>query len=171
MARADRRGDPATYVPRGAHLHATRLQAVDQVVQHTIGDVLVEVPFLSKAPEIQLEAFELDDLRAGYVRDGEGGEVWLTGHRAHTGELGADALDLIVPAGVRVVDGDKLLGGLARSSAAFWLGHDAFRPNSDQTDWPRNAAQKRFEASDGFSAAFLGMRAASIRADRHARCH
>ena len=58
--------------------------------------------FLAVAPQVQLQALQLDDLRAWGVADGERREVGLAGHWTDARELGADALDLVIAAWVRV---------------------------------------------------------------------
>src|ERR671935_1401813 len=93
---ADRRGDTATDIPHGDHAHLPGLEGRDEVVQDAVGDVFVEVAFFAKAPQVELEALQLDNLRARNVADSERREIRLAGHRTHTRELGAHALDFVI---------------------------------------------------------------------------
>src|SRR5438067_2809966 len=117
-ARAHGGGDAAAHVPHRNDAHLLWFERVDQVVQNAIGDVLVEVAFVAEAPQVELQAFELDDLRTRNVTDRKRREVGLARHRTDAGELGADALDLVVAMRVRVGDRDQLLRGLRWHRAA-----------------------------------------------------
>src|ERR687885_2170787 len=100
-ARPDGRGDAAAHVPHRDDVHLLWFERGHQIVQNPVGDVLVEVALLTEAPQVKLQAFELDDLRAWNVGDRKGREVGLARHRTDAGELGADALDFIVAIRVR----------------------------------------------------------------------
>src|SRR5581483_10912677 len=81
---------------------APRLKSAHQVVEDSIGHRLVERALAAKRPQVQLERLELDAALLGDVADADGGEVGLTRHRAHAGELGALEADLVVALRARV---------------------------------------------------------------------
>src|SRR6202011_513406 len=64
------------------------------------------------APQVLLEALELDDRRARNVGDGDRREIGLAGHGADAGELAALAAHLVVAVGVRGGNGDQVAGRL-----------------------------------------------------------
>src|SRR5690349_7131314 len=124
IARSDGCGPAATHVPESAEAPPARREAGDQGVERASGDCSVAVACVAEAPQVQLEALELDDLWARNIGNREGSEVGLACHRADTGELGADALDFVVAVGVRVVDGDQVpvrFGGHVRPPQFAWV--------------------------------------------------
>src|SRR5690242_16520122 len=95
-------GDAAADVPVGGDGHAAGGEGGDEVVEDAVGDVLVEVPLVPEAPQVQLERLELDDALVGHVGEHHGGEVGLARHRAQARELGGLAPHLVVATRVRV---------------------------------------------------------------------
>src|SRR5712692_11823449 len=113
-ARSDRRGDATADVPHRSYAQAFWLQAADQVVENAVRNIFVKDAFVAEAPQVQLQALQLEDPGAWYIGDGEGREVRLRGHRADAREFGAHALNLIVPIGMRVRDDDQVFRRLRR---------------------------------------------------------
>src|SRR6266851_4709557 len=128
-ARSDRRGDATADVPHRGYAQAFWLQAADQVVENAVRNIFVKDAFVAEAPQVQLQALQLEDLRSWDVRDGERCEVGLAGHRADARELGAHALSLVVPIGMRVRDDDHIFRRLRRhfGRAVYSLAQRSFR--------------------------------------------
>src|SRR5260370_19508446 len=116
-ARSDRSRDATADVPHRGYAQAFWLQAADQVVENAVRNIFVKDAFVAKAPQVQLQALQLEDLRSWDVRDGERCEVGLAGHRADARELGAHALDLVLAISMRVGDRYELLRGFRRHGA------------------------------------------------------
>ena len=79
----------------------------------------MEMAFLAERPDVELEALEF---HAALVRDvvqKQGGEVRLAGLGAQTGELGDLDVDVVIPCGLRVVEGFQGFGGLAGHGAVL----------------------------------------------------
>ena len=85
---------------------------------------LVENPLVAELLEIELEALQLHALPAGNVGESQGAEVRLARLRAHRGELRADDLDGIIPAGVLIVEGLQDVAETRRSLAGSFPGSD-----------------------------------------------
>ena len=62
----------------------------------------MESAFVPEAPEIQLQALQLDAEPVRRVRDADSGEIGLACHRADAGELRTFESDLVVPCRGRV---------------------------------------------------------------------
>src|SRR5438105_13950801 len=99
---SDRGADPTPDVPDRHHAQSSRLQFVYQVVQDAVRNILMKDAFVAEAPQVQLQALQLENLRSRHIVDRERSEVRLPGHRANAREFGADALNLILPVRMRV---------------------------------------------------------------------
>src|SRR4030081_3774292 len=102
--RPDRGRDATPDVPHRRYTEAFWLQASDQVVQNAVRNIFMKRAFVAEAPQVQLQALQLQDLGPRHVGDRERSEVGLAGHRADARELGAHALNLIVPIRMRIDD-------------------------------------------------------------------
>src|SRR5205807_5356738 len=111
MGRLHHGVDAAPDEPVGANGHAPGGHGLDQVVEDAVGDVLVEGALVPVAPQVELQRLELDDGRAWDIGDGDGGEVGLTRHGTHAGELRGLAAHLVVPPRVGVGHRHELPGG------------------------------------------------------------
>ena len=87
-----------------------------------VGDGLVERALVAEAPQVQLQALELDEQLVGHVGDAHRGEVGLAGHRAQAGELVGLADDLVVAPRLRGWDGDEFLGRFAGHGGRCYRG-------------------------------------------------
>src|SRR6185503_18335486 len=115
----DRALDPATHVEVTDNFHPARLARFGQIVEDAIHGALVENAVVAKAPEIQLEALELETLLRGRVRDEDGSEIrratlqqlelgriaFDSTHRTERRELVALHLDLVFAIRVRIIEG------------------------------------------------------------------
>src|SRR6478672_3733484 len=72
---ADDRLDSAANVEVADHLHPSGLAGLRQIVEDAIHSALVEDSVVAKAPEIELEALELQAHVAGYICDVDGSEI------------------------------------------------------------------------------------------------
>src|SRR3979490_1963520 len=112
--RSDRSGDATTHVPDRRYAQPSWLKASYQVVENAVRNILMKNAFVAEAPQVQLQAFQLQDFGARHVDDRERGEVRLSGHRADACELGTHALDLVLAGRMRVRDRDEFLRRLGR---------------------------------------------------------
>ena len=71
--------DAAAHVEFCGQPHEARLDGRDQVVQDAVGDVFVEVPFVTERPDVEFEAFQFDTGLVGDVIEDQGGEIGLAG--------------------------------------------------------------------------------------------
>src|SRR5204863_9124201 len=71
----DDRLDAAANVEVTDHLHPPRFRDARDVVENAVHGALVEDAVVAKAPEIELEALELDAAVSGHVRDVDDSEV------------------------------------------------------------------------------------------------
>src|SRR5712691_3240556 len=121
IARSDRGGDPAPDVPDRRNAEASWLKAFDQVVQDRVRNIFMKDAFVAEAPQVELQALQLQDLRSWHIGDGEDRKVGLAGHRADAREFRADALNLIVPIGMRVGYDHQVLRGFRRHGGVYAL--------------------------------------------------
>src|SRR5437764_9960167 len=63
--------DPATHIEVALHGQPARRQRGDQIVGDAIGHRLVERPFVTKRPEVELERLQLDALLIGDVTNAD----------------------------------------------------------------------------------------------------
>ena len=88
--------DAAAHVPARGDADEARRDRLDDVVEHGVGHLLVERAFVAVAPEVQLQALQLDAQLVGHDVDREVREVRLPGQRAQAGELGQLEADQVV---------------------------------------------------------------------------
>ena len=69
--------DAAAHIPLRGHADEARRDRLDDVVEHRVGDLLVERAFVAVAPEVQLQALQLDAEFVGHDVDAEVREVGL----------------------------------------------------------------------------------------------
>src|SRR5690349_2587226 len=88
--------DPTPHPEPAGDPERSRGHRGHQVVANAVGHSLVERAFIAIAPQVQLEALELDAQLIGHVVDQDRCEIRLPGHRAQARELGALELDMVV---------------------------------------------------------------------------
>src|SRR5439155_17032442 len=66
-----------------------------------------ERAFVAVAPQVQLQALQLDAGLIGNVDDADGGEVGLPRHRAHAGEFRAFEADFVVSSRAGIREGSQ----------------------------------------------------------------
>ena len=79
--------DAAANVEMALDDHPLRLAGRNHRVEDDVGDIFVEVAFISKAPQILLDRLRFKALFAGRILDGNRGEIGLPGHRAQRCEF------------------------------------------------------------------------------------
>src|SRR5438094_4352373 len=102
--RSDAGGDATPDVPQRGYAEPFWLEAFDQIVENPVRNIFVKSAFVPEAPQVQLQALQLEDPGPRHIGDREHGEVGLASHRADARELGAHALNLIVPVRMRIGD-------------------------------------------------------------------
>src|SRR5216684_1085817 len=95
-------GNATAHVPDRHHAQASRLEVGDQVVEYAVSNIFVKDAFVAEAPQVQLQTLQLQNVGSGHIVDREGGEVGLPSHRTDAGELGTDALDLVLTPRMRI---------------------------------------------------------------------
>jgi len=104
----------AAHVELRGQAHEARIAGAHQVVEDAIGDVFVEMPFLAERPDVELEALQLHATLVGDVIEIQGGEIRLAGFRAQAGEFRDFHMDVVIAAGIRVVEGFQGFAGQGR---------------------------------------------------------
>lgn len=87
------------------YLDVARLHQLDQVIHDDVDAILVEIPVISEAEEIQLERLALHHLDVRDIADIDRSKIRLSGDRAEAGEFRAVELDEVIPVRVLVVKG------------------------------------------------------------------
>lgn len=77
----DGRENAAAYIELGGQTHEAGRRCGDQVIQNQVGHGLVKRPFITEAPHVEFEAFELHTLLIRDVVQNQRGEVGLSGFR------------------------------------------------------------------------------------------
>src|SRR5438270_6663460 len=117
MHHGDHRFHPTAHVEITHHTHPFRRRARNQIVENTIHCSLVKNPVVPVAPQIKLEALELQTFRAGNICNTNCPEIRRatleqcelfrvtldSAKRAERRELRAVHVDLVVTVGVRIV--------------------------------------------------------------------
>ncbi len=93
---------PPRTIELGGQAHETGLGGGDQVVQHAVGHVLVEMPFVAERPDIQLQALQFHAFLVGDVIQDQGGEIRLAGLGAQAGEFRDFHVDVVIALGLRI---------------------------------------------------------------------
>src|SRR2546428_7513607 len=75
MAGDDHRMDSAANEEIARHFAPPGFQRSDEIIQDAIRDRLVERAFVAVAPQVQLQALQLDAGLIGNIDDADGGEV------------------------------------------------------------------------------------------------
>jgi hypothetical protein len=116
MFRHDVGEDAAAHVELGSETHKARLGGSDQVIQDTVGDILVEMAFVAERPDVELEAFQFDALLISDIVKDERGKIWLAGLGTQAGELRDFHMDMVIAPRIGV---GKSLQGFSRLAAHF----------------------------------------------------
>ena len=93
-----RRVDPAADEKIAFHSHETGRGGPDQIIQDSVGDLLVEGPNIAVGPEVKFQALQLYTKLLRNVSDPDRCKIGLSRLRAKTGKLRALELNFIVPA-------------------------------------------------------------------------
>lgn len=104
--------DAAAHKKLGGKPHESRLRRCDQIIQDAVGDGFMKRTFVSKGPDVKLQAFQFD---TGLIRDVveiQRGEIRLAGLGAQTGEFRDFHMDVEISAWVRIFKGLEVLAGL-----------------------------------------------------------
>ena len=96
--------DAATHEEVGFNRHMTGLHRFHEIIQDLVRDRLMERAFVPVAPEIELETFQLHTEFVGYVTNMDCREIRLTGLGAKTREFRTIHLNIIIPAGIRILE-------------------------------------------------------------------
>ncbi len=111
--------DAATYIKLGGELHIAGLGGFDQIIQNLVGHGLVEAAFVTEAPHVHFEAFELNTLFVWNVVQKQGGKVWLAGFGAQAGKFRNLHVNMKITLRGRIGKGFELFTGLARHIWGF----------------------------------------------------
>jgi len=84
------------------HAHAKGPAGLDEILEDSVGDVLVERSFIAEGPEVELQGFQLQAQFGRGVCNVDGGEIGLPRSWAKTGELGALEVNLVLASRSRV---------------------------------------------------------------------
>lgn len=114
--------DTAANFKLTAHAEAARTQHSHQVREDVVGDFLVEGSDVAEAPQVELQALQLDALLIWHVVDQDRGKVGLAGLRADTRKLRALELNLVVATRLGIREGIED-GTIKR--CWFWRRHAA----------------------------------------------
>lgn len=101
--RVDR--NTTTWSEFAPYLDVTGLHQLDQVIHDDVDAILVEIPVIAEAEEIQLERLALHHLDVRDIADIDRSKIRLPGDRAEAGEFRAVELDEVIPVRVLVVKG------------------------------------------------------------------
>ncbi len=89
VARCDHGLDIAADAEVAHNRHFPRIEQVHQIIENSVGNVLVKNSLIPKLVQIELQAFQLHAPIFGNVLDLDRGEVGKAGSRANASELGA----------------------------------------------------------------------------------
>jgi hypothetical protein len=109
----DRCVDSSADIEITDHLHKSRLNRANQVVENSIRHSLMEGSFISERPKIQFEGFEFDAKFIRDISDLNGRKIRLSGFGAKTSKLRAVKTYLIVAIRLGIRECVKLFGRLA----------------------------------------------------------
>src|SRR5687768_2882682 len=101
--------DPTTHPELASYRDRARLDRGYEVVANLVRYRFVERALIAVAPQVELQALELDAQGVRNVIDRDRCEVGLSGHRAQAGELGTFKRDVIVATRLRVCERLQLL--------------------------------------------------------------
>ena len=119
MFGAHRGVDAAAHPPSSFQTHEAGIDRLDKVVKDAVCDVLMEVPFISEGPHVELERLQFEVLFIGDVVENQRGKVRLAGERAQAGEFRNFHVNEVVALGVGIVENLKIAAGCGRHS--LWL--------------------------------------------------
>src|SRR6476661_8677445 len=168
--RRDHALDPATQVEVAHHDHRPRRARRNEIVENAVHRTLVEDPVVAKAPEIELEALELEARGRGIVRDANGGKIRRTtfeqrellritldpAKRTERRELGGLHVDLVIPVRIRIGKrleqfrlwhARKLAGSVETAKARKGDARMEHRPFVLAAEAQRVMSRKRFDHS------------------------
>ena len=97
-----RRVDPAADEKIAFHSHETGRGGPDQIIQDSVGDLLVEGPNIAVGPEVKFQALQLYTKLLRNVSDPDRCKIGLSRLRAKTGKLGDPNSYGVIPLRVRV---------------------------------------------------------------------
>ena len=111
----------ATNVKFGGQAHETRLDGGDQIIQNSISNIFMEMSFITKGPDIELETFEFNAGRIRDVIEDQRSKIGLAGLGTQTGKLRDFHVYVVIALGIGVGEGfQKFAGhGFAGQSAHF----------------------------------------------------
>src|SRR6476661_6270845 len=168
--RCDHALDPAAQVEVAHHDHRPRRARRNEIVENAVHRTLVEDPVVAKAPEIELEALELEARGRGIVRDANGGKIRRTtfeqrehlritldpAKRTERRELGGLHVDLVIPVRIRIGKrleqfrlwhARKLAGSVETAKARKGDARMEHRPFVLAAEAQRVMSRKRFDHS------------------------
>src|SRR5258705_2445062 len=106
--------DPTAHAEVAHYLDPAGSRHGHEVVEDAVGHIFVEGALVAIGPDIELDAFQLDERPIGHVANPDGGEVGLARLGAEAGELPDLEGDLVVAVGMRIGYHLELGAGLAR---------------------------------------------------------
>ncbi len=98
----------------GFDRHVAGLHRLHKIIQDLIGNSLVKRPFITIAPEIELEAFQFHAKFVGHVRNMDRRKIWLAGLGTKAREFRTFHLNIVIPAGIRIFEDLEFLRRLHR---------------------------------------------------------
>lgn len=84
------------------HFTTNRINGGNDIIQNSIGHMLVENPFIPVGKHVKLQGFQLDDLLIRDIMDMNGTEIRLTRLGADCRELGTLDINLVFPARILI---------------------------------------------------------------------
>ena len=98
-------GNTPTRCELPPHLDVLRVHQGDEILHDGVDAVLMEIPMVAKAEEVELQALRLHHAHIGHIGDVDGGEIRLAGYGAEAGEFGTVELDEVVIVLMLVLEG------------------------------------------------------------------
>ena len=119
--------DIATGVEIGLQLHPDRVRCLDEVVQNSVGHLLMGNGAIAVAVDVELDRLEFHHSRAGLIDQPQHSEIGIARERAFASEFREFNRHLIGPTRARVVETDQLRfrnGALAVERSLGLLGRN-----------------------------------------------
>ena len=89
--------------------HVAGLYRFHEIIQDLVGNGFMESAFVPVAPKIELEAFQLHAEFVGHIADTDRGKIRLAGLGAEAREFRALHLNIVIPAGIRILEDFEFL--------------------------------------------------------------
>ena len=126
----DRRRDAAAHPEFAVHRELARRDRLHEVIANLIRHRFVKRAFVAVAPQVELQALELDAQLVRHVVDGDRGKIRLPGHRTQAGELGAVENDVVIALPLRIRERIELFRRLRRHEGVVSITEEIRNPGA-----------------------------------------